>query len=866
MLSDVHSVSTSASTSTGTDADANTSSTSPNSTTDQDPDPAHAAFDGGGGGDGAFDAHAHGWELVPHEWWRTSFHAVSWAYPPSSTGHSHRPAVGKRHPRPPLYHRNLLRVRPLPSILAQMVRDEWPGARGVVGEREVEEGEGEAWGARAEQRSSGDGEGGRERGGEVQGRRGQLDLALSTGLPGVRAAEDSIAVYEACVGIRHDAFVDLGLDGGASVSLGSEAHPDLEAHGVQEEAEGEGETEPKAKGSPIRKLPYDYTTPHDELAPFRAQKLWAIAARALLGATALLSCDAPLVFPEPQPGAPWGLWDLDADLDGDAQDLDADANISVKSENDSPTSSVPSLASSSTSSSHSSISSSLAPTAPMPTPYFEHSTKKSYAYALSRTRSLTASPAPSKPLNAGALSFVPSTPAPAPAHSCPSPHLQFLAAPGPPHSHSSAPPHPISSPTSYVSPAPADELAFPSLAADNPAASPAARVRARGLAGAGWERDGEGFWHPVPTSRAEATSSRASVQSVQSSQRHLSSTPSRPSPQAHSSQSHSSQPQHGLLPAFLGDTARRHGRGASRTRQIVDRLRSGRKALFREGTQSREIGKQKDGKDKGSEKHRVQFDPADDGWIADGPSEDGWIAGPTRAPSPMPSSPPSPPVHPSLLLERVIQAVSARASTPTPFARTSTPDLNLTPNRTPNPHSNLNAHPSLGTTAPASLSAPARKPPRQKHRRSASSTSSLSHASSRSSRASPASSLSSLSAPGPCTPRESAHALMSSAPLPLMSPAALMSPGSTFSPNSLLSPGLYPGAPLPTHPLAMQAQFQAQLQMQLQLQMQAQMALGFPPAQPRAVPMMPTGMPMPVLYATPALGGMGARKGSMGLP
>lgn len=134
-----------------------------------------------------------------------------------------------------------------------------------------------------------------------------------------------------------------------------------------------------------------------------------------------------------------------------------------------------------------------------------------------------ASPHPSKPLNAAAVSFIPSAPTPSPPNS--------------------------RSPDSAIhSPSPIHEFAFPSLTADNPAASPAARKRLL------LQKDPEGFYHPV-----EGSESRGDSHSTHSV------TPRRASAD--------------LLPAFLADganTARTRNRMPSRTREMVDRARSGR--------------------------------------------------------------------------------------------------------------------------------------------------------------------------------------------------------------------------------------------------------------------------------------------------
>ncbi|PCH35731.1 hypothetical protein WOLCODRAFT_140049 [Wolfiporia cocos MD-104 SS10] len=212
-------------------------------------------------------------------------------------------------------------------------------------------------------------------------------------------------------------------------------------------------------------------------------------------------------------------------------------------------------------------------------------------------------PVPNKPLNASALSFTPSTPTPSP----PS----------------------VSSSRSSLSPT--HEFAFPSLHADNPAASPAARRRSLLL-----QKDGDGFYHPVDGPTDSHTSTRST-------------TPRRPSAD--------------LLPAFLADgtsASRTRARNASRTREIVDRLRSGRWTGKKAGGKSgKETG---DHADPGAHTNRARSRDANaaagparreaqpdaraagvrapaegDGWVR-GPAadtaDDGWIAGPAAPPAP----------------------------------------------------------------------------------------------------------------------------------------------------------------------------------------------------------------------------------------
>ncbi|KZT72436.1 hypothetical protein DAEQUDRAFT_35596 [Daedalea quercina L-15889] len=182
----------------------------------------------------------------------------------------------------------------------------------------------------------------------------------------------------------------------------------------------------------------------------------------------------------------------------------------------------------------------------------------------------------------------------------------------------------ITSPSPFVkSPSPTHEFAFPSLSADNPAASPAARKRSLLM------KDGEGFYHAAdPETR--------------------SSTPRRPRPSAD------------LLPAFLADgsnTARSRARNASRTREMVDRLRSGRwsgkkgdKAVvpaleqMAEGSVTKERSPERaTSSERSSASSRMSTDA--DGWIS-GPStktsEDGWIEGIVHPPAPSSTPAPTP--------------------------------------------------------------------------------------------------------------------------------------------------------------------------------------------------------------------------------
>ncbi|TFY59663.1 hypothetical protein EVJ58_g5642 [Rhodofomes roseus] len=209
-----------------------------------------------------------------------------------------------------------------------------------------------------------------------------------------------------------------------------------------------------------------------------------------------------------------------------------------------------------------------------------------------RTGPSTSSSRTRRPLSATAAAFIP-------------------AAPSPPSSVSK-------------SPSPTHEFAFPSLSADNPAASPAARKRSLLL------KDGEGFYH----------SAEAGNESPRSS------TPRRARPSAD------------LLPAFLADgssTIRSRVRNASRTREMVDRLRSGRwngkkgdkaSAPSLEHTPEGKATKERSteratSSERSSPSSGMTADA--DGWIS-GPSsktsDDGWIDGVVSPP--VPSSTPIP--------------------------------------------------------------------------------------------------------------------------------------------------------------------------------------------------------------------------------
>lgn len=178
----------------------------------------------------------------------------------------------------------------------------------------------------------------------------------------------------------------------------------------------------------------------------------------------------------------------------------------------------------------------------------------------------------------------------------------------------------IPSPSSITkSPSPNHEFAFPSLCADNPAASPAARKRSLLL------KDGEGFYHAAePETR--------------------SSTPRRTRPSAD------------LLPAFLADASngtRSRSRNASRTREMVDRLRSGRWNGKKGDKTTSSLERMPEGKvpaaerapssERSSSASGMSIDG--DGWIS-GPSpkssEDDWIDGAVHPPAPTTTPAPTP--------------------------------------------------------------------------------------------------------------------------------------------------------------------------------------------------------------------------------
>ncbi|KAI0733720.1 hypothetical protein C8Q72DRAFT_741434, partial [Fomitopsis betulina] len=180
----------------------------------------------------------------------------------------------------------------------------------------------------------------------------------------------------------------------------------------------------------------------------------------------------------------------------------------------------------------------------------------------------------------------------------------------------------IPSPSSITkSPSPNHEFAFPSLCADNPAASPAARKRSLLM------KDGEGFYHA-----AEADTS--------------SSTPRRTRPSAD------------LLPAFLADASnglRSRSRNASRTREMVDRLRSGRWNGKKGDKATSSLERMPEGRisapERASSSERSSsasgMSVDGDGWIS-GPSpkssssEDGWIDGTAQSPAPITTPAPTP--------------------------------------------------------------------------------------------------------------------------------------------------------------------------------------------------------------------------------
>ena len=179
-------------------------------------------------------------------------------------------------------------------------------------------------------------------------------------------------------------------------------------------------------------------------------------------------------------------------------------------------------------------------------------------------------------------------------------------------------PHAPSPPSITKSPSPNHEFAFPSLSADNPAASPAARKRSLLL------KDGEGFYHAAePDTR--------------------SSTPRRNRSSAD------------LFPAFLADASggtRSRSRNASRTREMVDRLRSGRWNGKKGDKTTSSLERMPEGKvpvaERASSSERSSASSMSidgDGWIS-GPSskssEDGWIEGSVQSPAPATTPAPTP--------------------------------------------------------------------------------------------------------------------------------------------------------------------------------------------------------------------------------
>ncbi|CCM02964.1 uncharacterized protein FIBRA_05079 [Fibroporia radiculosa] len=227
----------------------------------------------------------------------------------------------------------------------------------------------------------------------------------------------------------------------------------------------------------------------------------------------------------------------------------------------------------------------------------------------STPRAGLASPHSNKQLNASAMSFIPTIPTSSPSSS---------------------------SGSGLRSPSPTYEFAFPSLIPNNPAASPPKLQLPL-------QKDGDGFYHPVtgasPYSQAadpalsrNAASRRASAD---------------------------------LLPAFLSDgsgSVRARSRNTSKTREIVDRLRSGRwngkKAGGRAGKESEDkspagpasqtVKSKEKSNDQGGcpapTRAEAGSPDAVDGWVRGSESslsnDDGWIAG-------LPSANPTTPARPT---------------------------------------------------------------------------------------------------------------------------------------------------------------------------------------------------------------------------
>ncbi|KAI0077203.1 hypothetical protein K474DRAFT_1112236 [Panus rudis PR-1116 ss-1] len=199
-----------------------------------------------------------------------------------------------------------------------------------------------------------------------------------------------------------------------------------------------------------------------------------------------------------------------------------------------------------------------------PTPPTPHADKKSYAEVVFDERIPTLStvlaPSPSKPLNASALSFIPST--------IGAPHIRLTPSP-----EAEADPH--SSKSIYTSPT--YEFHFPSLnptvnntnttaTASSRTGEPASTSRAetRSLP-PNLRKDEQGFYTEISSSPSPAVRSQTSTRTA---------TPRRPSYNTSTSTGGSHIGTSALLPAFLADSAGSARTKQSKTREIVDRLRN----------------------------------------------------------------------------------------------------------------------------------------------------------------------------------------------------------------------------------------------------------------------------------------------------
>lgn len=273
------------------------------------------------------------------------------------------------------------------------------------------------------------------------------DLALNRSLVGVKAAEDALGAYERNVGICDPFQTELDFMFSAQLFLPEDATEDVLRRGREE---------------------------------------WVRLVEELLGGILEPSCfDLPVYSPEVD-GQFWRLDTMDHSYDSDVPDMVDLTDSDISGESD-------------------------------PLPTTPPGDKKSYAEVLFDDRAApthtgtVVSPSPSKPLNASALSFIPSF---------------FLDH----HSPSPAADEPYVSPT-Y-------EYHFPSLSGNA-----ASRSNTRSLPPS-LERDEHGFYNEVPPV------------STQSAMQSRSATPKRPSGAE--------------VPSYLG-SAPRHG---SKTREMVDRLRS----------------------------------------------------------------------------------------------------------------------------------------------------------------------------------------------------------------------------------------------------------------------------------------------------